>query len=125
LKFFVQDEVDGVKVFKPTKSDKRLPKFSLKDKSVKTHLVQTRLNFGPKKEDASCSSKKPNSSSDSENSAPKPVSRDSVGPVKKDLARKPVTPEIFGPALFSTPDIIRKIGSDDTSKGSYNAPSSE
>lgn len=34
---------------------------------------------------------------------------------KKETPRKPVTPEIFGPALFSTPDIIRKINTDEPS----------
>lgn len=37
---------------------------------------------------------------------------------KKESQRKSlsVTPETFGPALFSTPDIIRKIGSEETPK---------
>lgn len=109
--------MDGVKVFKPMKSDRRLTKhISSKDNpSSKTHLVQTRLNFAPRKDDAS--------SSANESSPPKSVSKN--GTAKKDSIRKPVTPEIFGPALFSTPDIIRKIGSDDTSKESYNVSSSE
>ena len=114
-----------MKVFKPTKSDKRMPKFALKDNaSLKAQLVQTKLNFAPKKEDASSSIKKSNPTSDSEISTPKQASKNGAAAAKKDPARKPVTPEIFGPALFSTPDIIRKIG-DEASKGNDSTSTSE
>lgn len=103
-----------------------MPKFSLKDNaSVKAQLVQTKLNFAAKKEDASSSIKKIDPTNDSEIPAQKQASnKNGAAAAKKDTTRKSVTPEIFGPALFSTPDIIRKIG-DDASKGNGNASTSE
>lgn len=44
---------------------------------------------------------------------------DSSKNAKKETPRKPVTPvtpETFGPALFSTPDIIRKINNEEPTK---------
>lgn len=57
---------------------------------------------------------KSDSISDNDESVQKQANKN----MKKEPLRKPppVAPELFGPALFSTPDIIRKIGSDDPAK---------
>ncbi|XP_065223334.1 death-inducer obliterator 1 isoform X2 [Planococcus citri] len=129
-----EDEVDGVKVFKPTRNDKRINKpCSLtlsKDPSsmLKAHpqLVQSKLNL-IKKVDPSISHpshQQPDkalsgdgvSTKHSVDVATKELSDAKNIPAKKENnARKtstPATPETFGPALFSTPDIIRKINSE-------------